>query len=140
MKASDDSLLLKDFFGPEFFWRHIVIWRVGSQPLPDFPASSPDFPGSSPATSPEVLSLWNLTAIQRFPASFPQSSGSSLDRDIQWELQKHFILDSPIFEKKKKPKKWTQGIIKFSRAVFAKAFFQISLTVFNSAHFRGCQN
>ena len=28
-------------------------------------------------TSPEVLSLWNLTAIQRFPGSFPNFPGSS---------------------------------------------------------------
>ena len=31
---------------------------------------SPDFAGSFPATSPEVLSLWNLTAIQRLPGNF----------------------------------------------------------------------
>ena len=50
-------------------------WASGKSP--DFPRSSPDFPGSSPATSPEVLSLWNLTAIQRFPGSlsdFPRTS------------------------------------------------------------------
>ena len=34
---------------------------------PDFPASSPNFPGSFLATSPEVFSLWNLTAIQTSP-------------------------------------------------------------------------
>ena len=44
---------------------------------PDFPRSSPNFPGSFSATSPEVLSLWNLTAIQRFPRSFPNLPGSS---------------------------------------------------------------
>ena len=43
---------------------------------PDFPRSSPDFPGSS---SPEVLSLWTLTAIQGFPGSFPDFPGSSPD-------------------------------------------------------------
>ena len=35
--------------------------------VPDFPGSSPNFPGSFSATSPEVLSLWNFTAIQGFP-------------------------------------------------------------------------
>ena len=34
---------------------------------PDFPGSSLNLPGSSLATSPEVLSLRHLTAIQRFP-------------------------------------------------------------------------
>ena len=41
--------------------------------LPRVSGKSLDFPGSSPATSLEVLSLWNLTAIQRFPGSFPDS-------------------------------------------------------------------
>ena len=45
----------------------------------DFPGSPPSFPGSFSATSPEVLSLWNLTAIQRFPGSFPDFPGSSPD-------------------------------------------------------------
>ena len=46
---------------------------------PDFPGSSPNFPGSFSATSPEVLSLWNFTAIQGFPGSFPNLPGSSPD-------------------------------------------------------------
>ena len=46
---------------------------------PDFPGSSPNLPGSFSATSPEVLSLWNLTAIQGLPGSFPDFSGSSPD-------------------------------------------------------------
>ena len=37
----------------------------------------PNFPGSFSAASPEVLSLWNLTAIQRFPGSFPNFPRSS---------------------------------------------------------------
>ena len=41
------------------------------------PLSSPNFPGSFSVTSPEVLSLWNLTAIQGFPGSFPDFPGSS---------------------------------------------------------------
>ena len=45
----------------------------------DFPGSSPNFPGSFSATSPEVLSLWNLTTIQGFPGSFPDFPGSSPD-------------------------------------------------------------
>ena len=49
----------------------------GSRAPPSFPRSSPNFPGSFPATSPEVLSLWNLTAIQRFPGSSPNFPGSS---------------------------------------------------------------
>ena len=36
------------------------------------PSRSPNFPRSSPVTSPEVLSVWNLTAIQRFPGRFPR--------------------------------------------------------------------
>ena len=45
--------------------------------FPDFPGTSPNFPGRFSATSPEVLSLWNLTAIQRFPGSSPNFPGSS---------------------------------------------------------------
>ena len=37
---------------------------------------SPNF-GSSAATSPKVLSLWNLTAIQRLRGSLPDVPGSS---------------------------------------------------------------
>ena len=44
---------------------------------PDFPGSFPNFPGSFSATSPDVLSLWNETAIQRFPGTFPNFPGSS---------------------------------------------------------------
>ena len=43
---------------------------------PHFPGSFPNFPGGFSATSPEVLSLWNVTAIQRFPGSFPNFPGS----------------------------------------------------------------
>ena len=69
-----------------FLWRQI--WRVagresGSPELLGSPRTSPEvprnFPGSFSATSPEVLSLWNLTAIQRFPGSFPDFPGSSPD-------------------------------------------------------------
>ena len=52
-------------------------WASGKSP--DFPGSSPNFPGSFSVTSPEVLSLWNLTAIQGFPGSFPDFPGSSPD-------------------------------------------------------------
>ena len=66
-------------------WRQI--WRVAgresgfpdllgsprpSGKSPDFAGSSPNFPGSFSATSPEVPSLWNFTAIRRFPGSFPK--------------------------------------------------------------------
>ena len=51
------------------------LWKVPGLPR-KFPS---DFPGSSPATSPEVLSLWNLTAIQRVPGSFPDFPGSFPD-------------------------------------------------------------
>ena len=50
---------------------------VGSQAPPSFwevpvlPRKFPELPRNFSATSPEVLSLWNLTAIQRFPRSFP---------------------------------------------------------------------
>ena len=53
-------------------------WRASGR-SPDFPGSSPNFPGNFSATSPEVLSLWNLTAIQGFPGSFPNFPGSSTD-------------------------------------------------------------
>ena len=39
----------------------------------------PKPPGSFSATSPEVLSLWNRTAIQGLPGSFPDFPGSSPD-------------------------------------------------------------
>ena len=56
---------------------------VGSQAPPSFwevpglPQKFPELPRKISATSPEVLSLWNLTAIQRFPGSFPDFPGSS---------------------------------------------------------------
>ena len=64
-------------------WRQI--WRVagkesGSPELLGSPRTSPRFPEllqKFPATSPEVLSLCNVTAIQRFPGSFPNFPGSS---------------------------------------------------------------
>ena len=49
-------------------------WKV-----PGLPRKFPKLPGSFSATSPEVLSLWNLTAIQGFPGSFPDFPGSSPD-------------------------------------------------------------
>ena len=63
----------------ECAWRRN--WRVVGRESksPDFPGSSPDFPGSFSATSPEVLSLSNLTAIQRFTGSFPNFPGSCPD-------------------------------------------------------------
>ena len=57
-------------------WEGVRLPRA-SEKSPDFPGSSPNFPGSFSTTSPEVLSLWNLTAIQRFPGSFPNFPGSS---------------------------------------------------------------
>ena len=58
-------------------WEGVRLPRASGK-SPDFPGSSPNFPGSFSATSPEVLSLWNLTAIQRFPGSSPNFPGSSL--------------------------------------------------------------
>ena len=67
-------------------WRQV--WRVagresGSPELLESPrtspGSSPNFPGSFSATSPAVLSLWKLKAIQGFPGSFPDFPGSSPD-------------------------------------------------------------
>ena len=57
-------------------WEGVRLPRASGKSL-DFPGSSPNFPGSFSATSPEVLSLWNLTAIQgsrkfpRLPRKFP---------------------------------------------------------------------
>ena len=56
---------------------------------PNFPGSFRRLPRKFSATSPEVLSLWNLTAIQRFPGSspnFPGSSGTSPEvNPFLWE-------------------------------------------------------
>ena len=57
-------------------WEGVRLPRASGK-SPDFPGSSPNFPGSFSTTSPEVLSLWNLTANQRFPGSFPNFPGSS---------------------------------------------------------------
>ena len=51
----------------------------GSQAPPGLPRKFPELPRKFPATSPEVLSLWNLTAIQRFSGSSPNFPLSSLD-------------------------------------------------------------
>ena len=59
-------------------WEGVRLSRASGKSL-DFPRSSPNFPGSFSATSPEVLSLWNLTAIQGFPGSFPDFPASSPD-------------------------------------------------------------
>ena len=59
-------------------WEGVRLPRASGK-SPDFPGSSPNFPGSFSATSPEVLSLWNLAAIQGFPGSFPDLPGSSPD-------------------------------------------------------------
>ena len=59
-------------------WEGVRLPRASGKP-PDFPGSSPNFPGSFSATSPEVLSLWYFTAIQRFPGNFPDFPGSSPD-------------------------------------------------------------
>ena len=57
-------------------WEGVRLPRASGK-SPDFPGSSPNCPGSFSATSPEVLSLWNLTVIQRFPGSFPDFPGGS---------------------------------------------------------------
>ena len=57
-------------------WKGVRLPRASGR-SPDFPGSSPNFPGRFLATSLEVLSLWNLTAIQGFPGSFPDFPGSS---------------------------------------------------------------
>ena len=59
-------------------WEGVRLPRASGK-SPDFPRSSPNFAGSFSATSPEVLSLWNSTAIQGFPGSFPDFPGSSPD-------------------------------------------------------------
>ena len=55
-------------------WEGVRLPRASGK-SPGFFGSSPNFPGSFSATSPEVLSLWNLTAIQGFPGSFPDFPG-----------------------------------------------------------------
>ena len=57
-------------------WEGVRLPRASGK-SPDFPGSSPNFPRCFSATSPEVLSLWNFTAIQGFPGSFPDFPGSS---------------------------------------------------------------
>ena len=49
-------------------------WKV-----PGLPRKFPELPRKFSATSPEVLSLWNWIAIQRFPGSFPDFPGSFPD-------------------------------------------------------------
>ena len=55
-------------------WESVRLPRASGK-SPDFPRTFPNFPGSFSATSPEVLSLWNFTAIQGFPGSFPDFPG-----------------------------------------------------------------
>ena len=57
-------------------WEGVRLLRASGK-SPDSAGSSPNFSGSFSATSPEVLSLWNLTAIQGFPGSFPDFPKSS---------------------------------------------------------------
>ena len=59
-------------------WEGVRLFRASGK-SPNFPGSSPNFPGSFSAASPEVLSLWNLTAIQGFPGSSPDFPGSFPD-------------------------------------------------------------
>ena len=59
-------------------WRQVGESLGGSQAPPSL-WKVPGLPRSFLATSPEVLSLWNLAAIQRFPGSFPDFPGSSPD-------------------------------------------------------------
>ena len=49
-------------------------WKV-----PGLPRKFPELPRKFSATSPEVLSLWDWIAIQRFPGSFPDFPGSFPD-------------------------------------------------------------
>ena len=49
-------------------------WKV-----PEVPRKFPKLPRKFFGDFPKVLSLWNLTAIQGFPGSFPDFSGSSPD-------------------------------------------------------------
>ena len=58
-------------------------------------------------------------------------------RDISWELQKLFSLDSLLL---KNAKKWDPRKEKRIREVFVNRFLEIGLTIFNSAHFKRCQN
>ena len=70
--AAVRTSLLEGFSGKfRCYWNRRQIRRVAGRESPNFPGSSPNFPRSFSATSPEVLSLWSLTAIQAFPGSFP---------------------------------------------------------------------
>ena len=67
-----------------FFWDKFGVLLGEGQAHPSFwevpglsRGSSPNFSGSFSATSPEVLSLWSLPAIQGFPGSSPDFPGSS---------------------------------------------------------------
>ena len=57
-------------------WWGVKLPRASGK-FPKLPRKFPELPRKFSATSPEVLSLWNLTAIQRFPGSFPNFPGSS---------------------------------------------------------------
>ena len=56
------------------YWFFSFPWKV-----PRLPRKFPELPRKFSATSPEVLSLWNWRAIQRFPGSFPDFPGSFPD-------------------------------------------------------------
>ena len=78
-RGSPDSFNLSHFLSETNLashWEGVRLPRASGK-SPDFPGSSPNFPGSFSATSPEVLSLWNLTAIQGLPGSFPDFPASS---------------------------------------------------------------
>ena len=57
-------------------WKGVRLPRASGSPRTS-PEVPPNFPGSFSATSPEVVPLCNLTAIQRFPGSFANLPGSS---------------------------------------------------------------
>ena len=84
-------------------WEGVRLPRASGK-SPDFPGSSPNFPGSFSATSPEVLSLWNLTAIQRFPGSSPNFSGSSPNFPGGQPLSLGSLSPSPDSQNFRRPK------------------------------------
>ena len=77
-------------------WEGVGLPRASGK-SPDFPGSSPNFPGSSLATSPELLPLSNLTAIQRFAEvsqTSPEVPRTSLEVPLTSPEVNPFLLEA----------------------------------------------
>ena len=101
-------------------WEGVRLPRASGKP-PDFPGSSPNFPGSFSATSPEVLSLWNLTVTRgspevsqtspEVPRTSPEVPRTSPEvSPFLWEVW-HPLLTHKLSEKKVRVSFLLQGLL-----------------------------